>query len=460
MERAGYLGCDVSKGYCDFLLLDSEETVLEPTFNLSDTKAGRSSLKMLIEQWLTTGITTLYCGVESTGGYENNWYNFFKAMGKAFPVKVARLNPKAVKAISDAVLRRTITDAVSAENIANYLIHFPAKVDYGDRRPSVQDSEFKEGRQHVNYINMSNKQKVQLSNQLEKLIYQYFSEVLVYCRHGIPGWLLRLLVKYPCASAVVKAGEKKVADVFGIGPKKAISILSKASRSSQLVTKQAQHVISVTAKEILHKQDLIEEERQYLQDLYQDHEWVKLLCTIKGIGLNSAIALILEIEDIHRFANAKKIASYFGVHPTFKQSGDGLWGKHMSKKGRGEIRSVLYMACLTGIRHNFILKNMYKRFRAKGMNHYQSMGVVMHKLLRIIFGVLKNETAFDAAIDLENVLKAEAKQMLLNEKSAELKNEIKISKLRYQTGSEDAPISRRKYQANKKALSVPIQNNL
>jgi len=41
MERAGYLGCDVSKGYCDFLLLDSKEAVLEASFNLSDTKAGR-----------------------------------------------------------------------------------------------------------------------------------------------------------------------------------------------------------------------------------------------------------------------------------------------------------------------------------------------------------------------------------------------------------------------------------
>lgn len=456
MERAGYLGCDVSKGYCDFLLLDLKETVLEPSFNLPDTKAGRSNLKKLIEKWLTNGITTLYCGVESTGGYENNWYSFFKSLGKDLPVKVARLNPKGVKAVSEAMLRRTITDAVSAENIANYLIHFPAKVDYGDQRPSVQESEFKEGRQHVNYINMSNKQKVQLSNQLEKLIYQYFSEVLVYCRHGIPGWLLRLLVKYPCASAMVRAGEKKVAEVFGIGPNKAKSILTKASGSSQLVSKQVQHVISVTAREILHKQDLINEERIYLQNLYQDHEWVKLLCSIKGIGLNSAVALLLEIENIHRFANTKKIASYFGVHPTFKQSGDGVWGEHMSKKGRGEIRSILYMACLSGIRYNPILKNMYKRFRGKGMNHYQSMGVIMHKLLRIIFGVLKNETAFDAAIDLENVLKAEAKQKQTKELAAELKKENKISKLRYQTDSEDAPISRRKYQANKKALSVPI----
>jgi len=72
------------------------EAVLEASFNLSDTKAGRSDLKRLIEKWLANGITTLYCGVESTGGYENNWYRYLKSLGKNLPVKAARLNPKGV----------------------------------------------------------------------------------------------------------------------------------------------------------------------------------------------------------------------------------------------------------------------------------------------------------------------------------------------------------------------------
>lgn len=458
MEQSGFLGCDVSKGYCDFLLINSLGEVLESSFTLEDTKTGRSQLKTLIKKWLEGGITALYCGVESTGGYENNWYRYLKTLSKDLPVKVARLNPRGVKAVGDAFLTRTVTDAVSAENIANYLIHFSAKVDYGLNRPPVP--EFAEGRQHVNYINMSTKQKVQLSNQLEKLLYQYYSEVLVYCRHGIPGWLLRLLVKYPCASAVSRAGEQKVGIIFGIGPHRAKSILTKSLTSSQVVSKQVQHLISVTAKEILHKLELIDEERQYLQELYQNHKGVTLLCTIKGIGLNSAISILLEIEEIQRFDSAKKMASYFGVHPTYKESGDGIWGKHMSKKGRAEIRAMLYMASLSGIRHNPLLKTIYTRFRSKGMNHYQAMGVVMHKLLRIIFGILKNETPFDETIDLANVEKAQAKQKKLEELSADLAKENLKSKYRFQSTLEDAPISRRKYQKNKKALSVPIQNNL
>ena len=459
-EKAGYLGCDVSKGYCDFLLLDGSEKVLEQTFTLTDDKAGRSTLKLLIENILETKVTTLYCGLESTGGYENNWYRLLSSLSKQGAVHVARLNPKAVKAVSDALLRRTITDAVSAENIALYMIHYSKKMVYNTNQSKVGNSEFKEGRQQLNYIHMLIKQKVQLSNQLEKLLYQHFSELITYCRNGIPGWVLNLIIKYPCAHSILIAGEKNITKVYGISKEKAEVLLRKAMASDQIVSKQTQHVISVTAKEISHKESLIKAEKEYLEELYQTNNKVKLIASTPGIGLSSAIILLLQIEYVKRFETSKKMASYFGVNPTFKQSGDGIWGNHMSKKGRGEIRSTLYMTALTAVRCNPTLKALYGKHRAHGFNHYQAIGVVMHKLLKIIYGILKNETPFDAKIDEFNVLRSTTKQKQIDEFS-----KIKISvqnknQMRFMTYSEDAPISRIKHQKNKKASSVPIQKNL
>lgn len=208
MDKKGYLGIDVSKGYADFLLLDEDQEIIERTFQLADNKEGRLQLKRLISAWNKTGIKTLYCGVESTGGYENNWYEVLRQLSvkKKGAVQVSRLNPKAVKSVGQASLKRTITDAVSAHTIALYLIKFSEKVDYGSLIIAEQVAS-KQGRQHYTCIRMLQKQKVQLNNQLEKLIYQYFSEILVYCRHGIPLWVLELLKKYPTASKVKKAGE-------------------------------------------------------------------------------------------------------------------------------------------------------------------------------------------------------------------------------------------------------------
>lgn len=459
-EKVGFLGCDVSKGYCDFLLLDSDEKVLEQTFTLADDINGRSTLRRLIDDILKTKVSTLYCGLESTGGYENNWYRLIANLSEEVPIHVARLNPKSVKAVSEALLRRTITDAVSAENIALYMIHYSKKIVYNTSQPKGDNTEFKEGRQHLSYINMLTKQKVQLNNQLEKLLYQNFSELISYCRHGIPGWILNLIIKYPSAQSVIKAGKINLTKIYGLSDEKATALLSKINSSDQKISQQTQHVITATAKEIAHKEALIKEEKKYLEDLYHSNNKINLISSIKGVGVSSAIIIMLEVENIKRFDSSKKLAAYFGVNPTFKQSGDGVWGSHMSKKGRSEIRSTLYMTALSAARCNPILKACYRKNRSRGFNHYQTMGVIMHKMLRIIFGVLSNETPFDAKIDEANVLKSRTKQIQGKETSNKLLSVQKKNQNRFMTFSEDAPISRSKFQKNQKASGVPKQKIL
>lgn len=334
MDSQGFLGIDVSKGYADFILLNAQGKVLEESFRLSDTKAGRQKLKELIEEWKRQGVEELRCGVESTGGYENNWYSFLKGLQSQGDVYVSRLNAKAVKSVSDAFLRRTITDAISAENIAAYLIKFPEKVDYGKKYVSMAG--FTEGRQHLGCIKMLQKQKVQSSNQLEKLLYQYFPEMMIYCRHGMPQWLLTMLVKYPGAAAVIKAG-KRLSNISGISEAKAQSLITKSKESEQKMSEQIAHLISTTAAEVLHKETVVLREKQYLVSMYKDSQEAQLLVSIPGVGIESAVVAALEIEEVSRFETSKKLASYFGVHPSYKQSGDGTWGNHISKKGRAEI---------------------------------------------------------------------------------------------------------------------------
>src|ERR1044071_6495499 len=246
MQSDAFLGIDVSKGYADFLLLDRNKIVLEEPFQLEDTSDGPKQLKILIDRWFFKGVKALYCGVESTGGYESNWYNFIKGLSRSFNIRIARLNARGVKAVSDAALKRTITDAVSAENIAVYLISFPEKIQYADSNKDLSDTVFKEGRQHYTYVRMLQKQKVQLVNQLEKLLYQYFGEMLIYCRHGIPGWMLALLSRYPCATAVLKAGPSRLAAIKGISDAKAQALIQKSMMSEQVAGKQIQHVIAMT----------------------------------------------------------------------------------------------------------------------------------------------------------------------------------------------------------------------
>jgi transposase len=463
METIAYLGIDVSKGSADFLLVNKRKETLEEGFVLDDCTQGRKVLTQLIDGWFAGGITHLYCGVESTGGYENNWFNLLCSLAAAYDKKnktlrVARVNPRPVKACGQAAMLRTQTDQTSAFAIASYLIGFPEKVRYSPHASQSEDPIWQAARGQAGLIRMLIKQKTQLSSQLEKLLYARLGETMIYCRNGIPGWLLRLMSRYPSREHLRRAGVKKIAGIKGISPDKAQSLLGRLSGDQPATPEIACHTIQATARQILHLQTQIDDQQTFLTGQFADHPDVKLLESITGIGLASAVRLIVEIEDYSRFDSSKALCAYFGVHPTWKESGDGHWRTGMSKQGRAQVRGILYMSSLSAIRWDPDLKKLYHRFRKeKGMNHYQAMGVVMHKLLRMIYGVLVNQTPYDRQVDRKNRREANQKRQEYQEKAAQNKTAQKTIRQRYMSqgadSTEDAPISRRAYKKRKQEAS-------
>src|SRR5437763_12562294 len=120
MKQDAYLGLDVSKGYADVVLLDSERNELEGAFQLDDNRQGHDRLESLLKQFQHQhDLQTIYCGLESTGGFENNWYSSLCKWSKALSLKVTRLNTAAGKANRDATLGRNAIDELSAYAIAD-----------------------------------------------------------------------------------------------------------------------------------------------------------------------------------------------------------------------------------------------------------------------------------------------------------------------------------------------------
>lgn len=454
MSTIGYLGIDVSKGYSDFVTLQSDKEVVERPFRLYDVAEGHVQLGKIIDELFKKGFEQIYCGVESTGGYENNWVNYLQQVGKSKAVMVARINPKGVKSLGEAGLTRTISDSVSAQNIALYLIDFHHKIHY--LQPTQSAKAYTDGRKHDSFIRMLKKQKNQLGNQLEKILYQELSVLMCYCRHGFPTWLLRLLEKYPGAELIKKAGDKKLCKINGISSEKATALIKKVSSAQNATSAHIGSIIQSTVKQILHLDESIRMQKADLITRFKNEPDVVLLQSITGVGEQSAVEILIEIEDINRFEIAKKLNAYFGTHPMYKQSGDGTWGNHMSKKGRSEIRGVLYMCCMSAIRHDAMFKARYAQARAEGKNHFSAMGVVMNKMLRIIFGVLKSKTTYNIETDQKNQQNARAKQKQKEQKQIEEKKEKQTRLERYNnTEQENLPISNR--HAKKKRQSPKLQ---
>ncbi len=449
-KEIAYLGVDVSKGYSDFIMLHQNKEVLEKGFQLDDNHDGHfqltDRLKTLIKE---NNLREIQCAVESTGGYENNWYNLLKELGSQLPLKVARLNPRGVKANRDASLSKNVTDELAAKYVAEYLISHPDKVEFNKERIKNYDSL----RKQYGYIKLLTKQATQISNQLEKILYDSFPEIVSYCKNGIPMWVLRLLKKYPTADKLGKATVNGVSKIKGISVSSSDKLIKKAGKTvSRHNDPYIASLIISQAKELLRLRQLIEMQK----DMFNENaggEDIELLESIPGFGRYSATALMIEIEDIEKFATCKNLISYSGIHPEMKESGDKKRKVRMSKKGRVGIRAILYNVARTAARDDPHIKDIYTRFRKRGYSYYAAIGVIMNKMLRIAYGVLKSKKAYDSDIDKGNQKKSSKEKPSAEER--EIKH-IEVSR-RYQKLGSDAPISGRKMK--KRRALIESQSN-
>jgi transposase len=123
---------------------------------------------------------------------------------------------------------------------------------------------------------------------------------------------------------------------------------------------------------------------------------VRLLRSIDGIGDKVAVTILSEVPAISAFARARDVAAFAGLTPCLKESGTSVRRRgRMSKEGSALLRKMLYMAALQAVkRPSNAFHKMYQAFVARGKAKMCALGAIMHKLLRVAFGVLKHKTPF------------------------------------------------------------------
>ena len=94
---------------------------------------------------------------------------------------------------------------------------------------------------------------------------------------------------------------------------------------------------------------------------------IKLLTSIKEIGITLATALIVATGGFSYFDNAKQISRFIGICPTYQQSGTSVHIKGgINRNGDVSLRSLLYAASWSALRGNTTCKECYTRLKANG----------------------------------------------------------------------------------------------
>lgn len=132
------------------------------------------------------------------------------------------------------------------------------------------------------------------------------------------------------------------------------------------------------------------------EEYYQKRE--ALLRTIPGIGLLTAMVILTEIDDIHRFANQEKLRSYVGLTPTSHSSGDKETHGEMINRGNKFLKSSIIESAWMAARVDPVLHMDYIEL-CKRMKKNKAVVKIACKLLNRINYVLKNEVPYKNGIE-------------------------------------------------------------
>lgn len=123
---------------------------------------------------------------------------------------------------------------------------------------------------------------------------------------------------------------------------------------------------------------------------------VALADSVPGVGLVTAATVIAELPPIDKIPQAAQAVALFGLDPMKKISGSSVDTKaRLSRMGSRRGRKALYMPALVALRYNPIIRDLGQRLQKRGRTGKYVVVAAMRKLLRLIYGVLKQGQPFD-----------------------------------------------------------------
>ena len=345
--------------------------------------------------------------MESTGIYHFPLYYRMKDAG----LNVNILNPLITHANKDINVRNVHNDKFDAQKIA--LIGLRPNL----KTSIVPDDDVTAMRAILReYYAMKKELSMyicRLKNQLRQVFPQFlpiFSKV-----NGITA--MAILYEYVTPDAILAVGldelEQFMKRTVTKGPlhihEKAVALMEAAEAAQRFghgnpgIYFLIRHYIEMIRLLDSQTRQLMEQIRHLLKEHSDSKlaEQTRLLQTIPGIGLLSAVTLVCEIGDFSAFKRPKQLFAYFGLDPKIKQSGNFAGADlKMSKRGSPFARRCIYVLALqsvslrvNGTPKNPVLRAYYEE-KCRSKPKMTALGAVMHKVCNIIFAVLRDEKPF------------------------------------------------------------------
>ena len=176
-------------------------------------------------------------------------------------------------------------------------------------------------------------------------------------------------------------------------PYKLFTKKGKSWLKSQKLNKESKIALESFLSTIEYFDREIEKLESILKEKAKDNKNAKLLMSVPGIGVVSALHIVSEIGDVHRFKTAKQLMSYAGLVPSVYSSGGKTRYGKITKRGNTILRWVFVEVAHHQLRTDKGLKEYYKRMKKKKGGKTAAVATA-RKLCAVVLRVLKDQRAF------------------------------------------------------------------
>ena len=382
------LGIDIAKlNHVASCIDSSTNEIVFSNFKFKNDFKGFSTL---LDKIKTFDTKNLIIGLESTSHYGENLINFlFKQH-----FKVALINPLQTSHLRKANIRDAKNDNLDSLNIAKSLIF--TKLNFISEKNINCFSLKKLTRFRSSLIKQRSKAKIQLTSLLDLLFpeLQYLFKSKIHSKA-----IYSLLKKYPSAEEIAALKDDEISNLLYASSKghfkkeKSIELKSLAKTTVGIKdTSISLHVIQLI--------ELIELYDKQIKDIVTkiadtvDKLDTKLL-SVPGISIIACAIILGETNNFNNFSDSTKLLAFAGLDPKIRQSGNfNASSCRMSKKGSPYLRYALIFTAWNIVRHSEKFNKYYCLKRSQGKSHYNSLGHVAHKLVRVIFTLIKKNIVY------------------------------------------------------------------
>jgi len=386
-----WVGADVSKNFFSASGLGTEgEERFSGTYEMN-SQGFSVFLKTLSSQG--ERLDQILVAMESTGCYHINLFSFLSFQG----IRTVVVNPLLISNFAKLSLRKTKTDKKDALTIARFLLNHHEEISRFSLSQDHQDLRDL-SRERESLCHLMSATKVEIKRVLRTTFPELESMGNLYTRV-----MLRFLREYPSARLVRAAKPKAIVKALKlpfVGNKLTLTaedIIKAAKNSVATVSPAKEIIVQGKISTLMHLQERLEELNKLLTDLCKATrvEDLNLLRSIKGVGPNTAIPFLAEVE-VKNFASSKKLIAFTGLDPSIHQSGKFVGFSKLSKRGNRHLRRVMYLMATSVVSQNAFFKAYFVRRKQEGLPSQKALFAVAHKLLRVIFAMLSHRTPFEA----------------------------------------------------------------